>query len=369
MPPRRERGRVRLALDELLAGELGDRVAVAGRAVERVVLLGGGAGQRLEPVRVVGRAALHRPLAHRRGDGVGERGLERLALGDRRLELAEHAPSAAAGAGRRPRRRSRRTRWRWAGSGPPGQGRRRSGSTGRRRHWAYGFGSACGRILLRIETAALSLGGRAARLFVHVSKSTGAAFASREPMGQVKQNTLPPPSRGCDPDAAAGRLDDLLGDREPDPGPGVAARRRARAANMPKIRSRVRRRRCRCRCRRPRSASRAPSRDGASRRPRGSAPSAHELHGVGDQVGQQLLELARARAHDGQLADLQHAPRRPRSARSGARARRRRRARARGRSVRRARRRAGPRPARACARSPRALARAARAAPAGSSAP
>ena len=85
----RERGRVRLALDELLAGELGDRVAVAGRAVEGVVLLGGGAGERLEPVRVVRRAALHRPLAHRRGDGVGERGLERLALGDRRLELTE----------------------------------------------------------------------------------------------------------------------------------------------------------------------------------------------------------------------------------------------------------------------------------------
>src|SRR6185369_12378834 len=30
------------------------------------------------------------PLAHGGGDGVGERGLERLALGDRRLELLEH---------------------------------------------------------------------------------------------------------------------------------------------------------------------------------------------------------------------------------------------------------------------------------------
>src|SRR4029079_12160561 len=44
----RERGRVRLALDELLARELGDRVAVARRVVERVVLLGRQAGQRLE---------------------------------------------------------------------------------------------------------------------------------------------------------------------------------------------------------------------------------------------------------------------------------------------------------------------------------
>ena len=85
----RERRRVGLALDQLLAGELGDRVAVAGGRVERVVLLGGRAGERLEPVRVVGRAALHRPLAHRRGDGVGERRLERLALCDRGLELAE----------------------------------------------------------------------------------------------------------------------------------------------------------------------------------------------------------------------------------------------------------------------------------------
>ena len=56
-----ERRRVGLALDELLAGELGDRGALAGRAVERVVLLGGRAGQRLEPVRVVGGALLQSP--------------------------------------------------------------------------------------------------------------------------------------------------------------------------------------------------------------------------------------------------------------------------------------------------------------------
>ena len=61
----RERRRIGLALDQLLAGELGDRRAVAGRAVERVVLLRGRAGQRLEPVGEVGRALLHRPLLHR----------------------------------------------------------------------------------------------------------------------------------------------------------------------------------------------------------------------------------------------------------------------------------------------------------------
>src|SRR3712207_7089627 len=61
-----------------------DRRAVAGRRVERVVLLGRRARERLEPVRVVGRAALHRPGAHRRGDAVGQLDLERLALLDRK---------------------------------------------------------------------------------------------------------------------------------------------------------------------------------------------------------------------------------------------------------------------------------------------
>ena len=82
----RERGGVRLALDQLLAGELGDRGAVAGGRVEGVVLLGRRAGQRLEPVRVVRRALLHRPVLHRLGDRVGERGVERLAAGERALQ-------------------------------------------------------------------------------------------------------------------------------------------------------------------------------------------------------------------------------------------------------------------------------------------
>ena len=61
--------------------------AVADRAVERVVLLGGRAGQRLEPVRVVGRPVLERPLLHRLRDRVGERGVELGAAGDRRAQL------------------------------------------------------------------------------------------------------------------------------------------------------------------------------------------------------------------------------------------------------------------------------------------
>ena len=80
---RREARRVGLALDQFLAAELGDRLAVAGRRQKRVVLLGRDAGERLEPVRVVRGAVLDRPILHRRGDGVGDRGVERLAVRDR----------------------------------------------------------------------------------------------------------------------------------------------------------------------------------------------------------------------------------------------------------------------------------------------
>ena len=47
---------------------------------KRVVLFGGDAGQRLEPVRVVRRAVLDRPLLHRGRDRVGHRDVERLAV-------------------------------------------------------------------------------------------------------------------------------------------------------------------------------------------------------------------------------------------------------------------------------------------------
>ena len=50
---------------------------------ERVVLLGGDAGQRLEPVRVVRGAVLDRPVLQGAGDDVGDGRVERLALGDR----------------------------------------------------------------------------------------------------------------------------------------------------------------------------------------------------------------------------------------------------------------------------------------------
>ena len=81
-----EGARVRFTLDQLGAGELLDGVAVPGRGEEGVVLLGGHAGERLEPVAVVGAAVFDRPLAHRTGDGVGDRGVEGLAGVDGLLE-------------------------------------------------------------------------------------------------------------------------------------------------------------------------------------------------------------------------------------------------------------------------------------------
>ncbi len=79
---RGERRRVRLALNELLARELGDGAAALVRRDERVVLLGGGAGERLEPVRVVARALGERPLLHRERDRVGDVGGDRRAVAD-----------------------------------------------------------------------------------------------------------------------------------------------------------------------------------------------------------------------------------------------------------------------------------------------
>ena len=86
---RRERARVGLALDEVPPGELGDRLAVTGRGQERVVLLGGGAGHRHEPVGVVGRAVGQRPLLHAVGHRVDDRRVERLVTVDRPAQLPE----------------------------------------------------------------------------------------------------------------------------------------------------------------------------------------------------------------------------------------------------------------------------------------
>ena len=67
---RRERGGVRLTADQLLAGEVHDDLAAADRMDEAVVLFGGHAGERLEPVGEVRRAVLQSPDLHAVGDVV-----------------------------------------------------------------------------------------------------------------------------------------------------------------------------------------------------------------------------------------------------------------------------------------------------------
>ena len=78
----REARRVGLALNQFLAAELRDRAALGRRREEGVVLLGGDAGQRLEPVRVVRGAMFDRPVLDSRGDGVGNRGIEQFTVRD-----------------------------------------------------------------------------------------------------------------------------------------------------------------------------------------------------------------------------------------------------------------------------------------------
>jgi hypothetical protein len=82
----RERGGIRLALDQLLARELGERDAVHRGGEERVVLLGREAGERLEDVGEVRGALLERPLLHGERDRVRQRRVECLALLEDLLE-------------------------------------------------------------------------------------------------------------------------------------------------------------------------------------------------------------------------------------------------------------------------------------------
>ena len=81
----RERARIRLALDQRLAVELHQQVAVL-EIGERVVLLGGRARHGLEPVREVRGTAFDRPLLHRVRDLVGEARTELLALRHAKLQ-------------------------------------------------------------------------------------------------------------------------------------------------------------------------------------------------------------------------------------------------------------------------------------------
>ena len=82
----REGGSIWFAFDELLAGKLHDGGAVRLGADKAVMLLTGDAGQRLEPVGIVGGALLNGPALHDAGHDVGDLKVQRLALLNRRLE-------------------------------------------------------------------------------------------------------------------------------------------------------------------------------------------------------------------------------------------------------------------------------------------
>src|SRR4051794_40679023 len=107
-------------------------------------------------------------------------------------------------------------------------------------HWAAAtFGvrvrdGISGGILLRIETAGLNVGGRAARLFVHMSKETAFRFDSGDARPREAEHATAALAR-LDPDPPARGIDDFLGDRQPDPGPGIllAGRRAGEHAEDP----------------------------------------------------------------------------------------------------------------------------------------
>ena len=84
----RERGGVRLAEDEVLAGEREDGLAAGGGLEEGVVLLGGAAVEGHEPVREVRGAAVDGPFLHAVRDVGGDGGIERDAAVDRGEEFA-----------------------------------------------------------------------------------------------------------------------------------------------------------------------------------------------------------------------------------------------------------------------------------------
>ena len=68
----RKRTGVRLAPDQFLAAEFEDRLAVAGRGQEAVMLLRRQAGHRVEEVGVVRGSLLDGPILHGGGDRVGD---------------------------------------------------------------------------------------------------------------------------------------------------------------------------------------------------------------------------------------------------------------------------------------------------------
>ncbi len=87
----REAGCVRLTLDQFLAGEFRHGAAALVRSDEGVVLLGGLTRQRLEPVRVVRRPFLKRPIFHDHGHHIGHIRVQWLMVGDGFLQFLPDA--------------------------------------------------------------------------------------------------------------------------------------------------------------------------------------------------------------------------------------------------------------------------------------
>ena len=75
-----EAGGIRLTLDQLFTGELHDDAAIRRGGNKAVVLLGGNAGQRLEPMCKVGRTVLDGPILHGLCHGVGHLTVQPAAL-------------------------------------------------------------------------------------------------------------------------------------------------------------------------------------------------------------------------------------------------------------------------------------------------
>ena len=67
----REAGGIRLALDQFFTRKFHQHLALGGGGDEGLVLFGGQAGQRLEPVRVMGGAFLDGPVLHGAGHHLG----------------------------------------------------------------------------------------------------------------------------------------------------------------------------------------------------------------------------------------------------------------------------------------------------------
>ena len=84
----RKRRSIGLTADQLLAGELHDDLTVGiGGRDKGIMLLCGDSGQRLEPVRVVGRTVLECPLLHRLCNRIRDGRIELVALCDGLLQL------------------------------------------------------------------------------------------------------------------------------------------------------------------------------------------------------------------------------------------------------------------------------------------